>query len=187
MNLLVVRHAVAMDPVEYQQAAKLVTASLKAPDANDDFRPLTLDGIRKMKRNAQGLANLVRQPDHLVSSPLTRAQQTAEILKAVWDGIEIETCQCLRPDAKFPALVSWLNARVDHKNEDALIVIIGHEPHLSRLVSWFLKGSLAGLQQTAMIELKKGSACLLEFPEQIAKGRGLLKWLTTPAILKEMR
>ena len=184
MKLLVVRHGVAMDRADYQLAARSASgASL----ANDDFRPLTLDGIRKMKKNAEGLKKLVGRPDHLVSSPLTRAHQTAEILRAEWEGLEIETCEYLRQDSKYPAFAGWLNKLVGSENEDALVVITGHEMHLSRLVGWFMKGTATGLQQSSMLELKKGGACLLDFPEAFAKGQGILKWLATPAMLRALR
>lgn len=72
MNLLVVRHGVAMDKAEFV--------------GNDDLRPLTLDGIRKMKKNARGLSHLTPRPSLLASSPLVRAQQTAEILVDRWQA-----------------------------------------------------------------------------------------------------
>lgn len=173
-----------MDRADFQLAARSATDSALA---NDDFRPLTLDGIRKMKKSAQGLKALVGRPDHLISSPLTRAQQTAEILRNEWEGLEIEVCEYLRPDSKFPSLADWLNAHVERGavTENPLVVIAGHETHLSRLTGWFMKGS--GLQPHSMLEIKKGGACLLEFPDEFAKGRGVLKWLATPAMLRALR
>jgi broad specificity phosphatase PhoE len=66
VHLLLVRHAIA----EERGAAW--------PD--DDQRPLSHDGARKWKRAARGLARVVPSVDLLLTSPLTRTFQTAEIL-----------------------------------------------------------------------------------------------------------
>ncbi len=172
MTVLVVRHGLAMARDEFQL---------------DDARPLTLIGIRKMQKNARGLEALVRKPDLLLSSPLTRARQTAEILQEAWAGLELSVTELLRPTAKPQPLATLINSHVATTNEDPLICLVGHEPHLSQLVTWFLKGSGFGAKQKSLIELKKGGACLLEFPHDIAKAQALLKWLATPCFLKSIR
>ena len=142
---------------------------------NDDFRPLTLEGIKKMRKNARGLKDIVDRPSLLASSPLTRAHQTAEILQEAWQGLDIVPCEPLRPDTKPQVLATWLNERLESGEE--LVVVTGHEPHLSLVVEWMTGGR---------IELKKGGACLIEFADRIAKGDGLLKWLATPLFLKSV-
>ena len=175
MTLLVVRHGLAMARDEFQ---------IQFKQSSDDLRPLTLVGIRKMQKNARGLKALVRKPDLLLSSPLVRAQQTAEILQEVWGGLELSVSEHLRPTSKPQPLASSLNSHVVATNDNPLICIVGHEPHLSQLVTWFLKGSGFGAKQKSLIELKKGGACLLEFPHEIAKAQATLQWLATPAFLK---
>ena len=161
MKLLIVRHAIAMEKNEFV--------------GNDDLRPLTLEGIRKMKKNARGLETLVERPSLLVSSPLTRAVQTAELLQTVWEGLEILICESLRPNSKPQALATWINERLDAGRE--LVTLTGHEPHLSEVIQWMTGGR---------IELKKGGACLIEFDDRIAKSAGVLKWLVTPQILRSL-
>lgn len=147
---------------------------------SDDYRPLTLDGIEKMQKNAKGLRSLVKRPDFLISSSLTRAQQTSEILQSVWTGLDVITIDQLRPTAKVQALADSLNALVKPEMTSPTFVIVGHEPHLTKAVTWFLRGP----QGRPLVELKKGGACLLEFPESFAKASATLKWLATPRMLR---
>ncbi len=75
MKLLVIRHGVAMEREEYRQQC----ARESAQEPDDGLRPLTSAGIRKMDKNARGLAKLVNHIDVLVTSPLVRAVQTAQM------------------------------------------------------------------------------------------------------------
>jgi phosphohistidine phosphatase len=182
MRLLVVRHAIAMDRAEFhrEQIAR-VKATGKDEDIenSDDLRPLTDDGIKKMRRNARGLAELVAKPDLLLASPLVRAQQTAVILSAVWLGLKVTECEELQPGTEASVFCNWLKAQSLDRDRDALIAIVGHEPNLSGLVSWFLCG-----QTKSLFELKKGGACLLDFPAGAGKASGRFQWLATPSMLR---
>lgn len=183
--LLVIRHALAMEREEYRtsvrQAARSAGVSSTAADLNDDFRPLTPEGIRKMKKNAKGLRALVDVPELVVTSPLTRAVQTAEILRETWKSLDLATCDELRPDSEPAGLAKWLRSQPQAQADkpDALIALVGHEPHLSSLISWFMTGS-----GKSLIELKKGGAALLQFPHGFERGRGRLLWLAPPAQLR---
>lgn len=177
MRLLVVRHAIAMERDEYQAEAG------QAGQADDELRPLTPHGVRKMKKNVQGLVRMVEKPRLLVSSPLTRAMQTAEILRAEWRDLEITVAEELKPGTPPAELSRWLKARHESATKSDIIAIVGHEPHLSSTVGWFLSGSPA----TKLI-LKKGGACLVEFDAgRIEKGKGRLMWLATPSMLRAWR
>lgn len=178
MTVLVVRHGLAMARDEFQ---------IQYKDSHDDSRPLTPEGIRKMQKNARGLKALVCKPDLLLSSPLARAQQTAEILREAWGGPALSVTELLRPTARPHLLAASLSSQVVAARENPLICIVGHEPHLSKLVTWFLIGSGFGAKQRSLIELKKGGACLLEFPHDIAKAQARLKWLAAPNFLKSIR
>ena len=141
---------------------------------SDDLRPLTVDGIRKMKKIAKGLRKFIDRPDALISSPLTRALQTAEILEGTWMGLEIELRDELRPETHPEKLELFLRSRDEWMKKKAVVTIVGHEPHLSHVVSYFLAGA-----QRSLIELKKGGACLIEFDGPPRKSRGTLQWLVT--------
>lgn len=180
MRLLVVRHAIAMERDEFQyEARKRAKEKDVDPEifANDELRPLTAEGVRKMRKNVQGLIRLVDEPDLLVTSPLVRAIQTAEILQATWTHLEATSIDELKPESAPAEFAKWLSAQ--KLAPDALVVIVGHEPHLSSLVSWFLTGS-----SRPIVEIKKGGACLIDFKSGIDKGRGRLAWLATPKMLR---
>jgi phosphohistidine phosphatase len=178
MKLLVVRHAIAMERDDYQAQAK------PPGTANDDTRPLTIPGMRKMHKNAAGLKDQVKRPTRLITSPLTRAMQTAEILQSYWKNLDPVTCEHLRPGSDPQDFSSWLNRTLKGDTDsESLIVVVGHEPHLSQVITWFLYGD-----QEPRLELKKGGACLLEFEStrlhKTAKGGASLLWLATPGMLR---
>jgi phosphohistidine phosphatase len=183
MKLLVIRHAIAMDRTEFQAD---VLASVREMNLtvrsgkNDDFRPLTPDGIKKMKKNAKGLKAVVRKPDFLISSPLTRAVQTAEILTQTWQGLEATVSEALRPHETGASFVRWMKSL--HTRQDSLIAIVGHEPQLTHLIAWLTTSN----SRRAYLDFKKGGACLIDFAEDFDRGRGRLLWAMTPAILREL-
>ncbi|RYZ64165.1 MAG: hypothetical protein EOP05_22465 [Proteobacteria bacterium] len=166
MKLLIVRHAIAVDRADHQ--------------GEEDHRPLTIEGLRKMRKNARGLSIISERPAALITSPLTRAVQTAEVLRDTWEGLDFLVSEALRPKAKPIELVKWIRANVEEDGE--LICIVGHEPHLTHLIGWFLTRDFE-----AALELKKGGACLLDFEGQISRGAGKLLWLATPSLLRAAR
>ena len=166
MNLLVVRHAIAENAADY--------ARLHADDVG---RPLTPEGKKKMKQAAQGLRSLLPELDLLASSPLTRAVQTAEIVAAAY-RIESVVVPVLAPGQLVADLAGWLERQRQH----GTVAIVGHEPGLSRAVSWFLAGG-----ERSFIELKKGAACLLEFADEVQAGTATLLWAATPSQLRELK
>jgi phosphohistidine phosphatase len=166
MELVVIRHAIAEDREAYA-----------ATGADDRLRPLTKEGKRKMRRGAKGLRVVAPRIDILASSPLVRAQETAEIVVSAYEGLGIETVAELEPDRDPAALRDWLAERP----ASAIVGVVGHEPHLGRLVTWLLAG-----RRDTRVELKKGAACLLSFEGAPAPGKALLRWSLTPAQLRSL-
>ena len=163
-DLLVVRHGVAGEREDWS--------------GDDDLRPLTEDGIAKMRKAAQGLHTLIERVDILASSPLVRAQQTAEILaKALRYPKGIETVDALRPGQDPKQFFEWLRQHDDSE----VIAITGHEPHLSTTVWWLLSE-----RRDPRFELKKGGACLLRFDDAVEAGKAQLVWLLTPTQLRAL-
>jgi phosphohistidine phosphatase len=167
MELLVIRHGDAMDKEEFAKTGK-----------SDDLRPLTSAGMEELKEIARALRELVKKIDLLVTSPLVRAVQTAEIVGAAYDIPVSKTTAVLSPDSEVEEFEKWCKDLEDVKR----IAVVGHEPHLTALVSWLLTGD-----EEASIELKKGGMCLLEFDSGIKGGEGILNWLMTPGQLKRIQ
>jgi phosphohistidine phosphatase len=162
-QLLVVRHAIAGDAAEYAR---------EHPD--DAGRPLTPEGKKKMKRVTEGLRILVPEIQLLATSPLTRAMQTAEILAAAYD-VEPVVVPTLAPAQSAADVMRWLAGERRHEN----VAIVGHEPGLSRAVSWLLAGS-----ERSFVEIKKGAALLLAFPDAVEAAGATLLWSLTPSQLR---
>jgi phosphohistidine phosphatase len=165
MLLVVIRHAIAMSREEFA-----------ATGEDDKLRPLTPSGRRKMEGAATGLHRLVPELDLIAASPLTRAQQTARIVASRYEGITVSSTRSLDPESELPAFLSWLRERPRGK-----IAIVGHEPHLGTLVTWLL----AGIEESR-VPLRKGAACLLEFPRRPAPGEARLHWSLTASLLKRV-
>jgi phosphohistidine phosphatase len=166
MELLVVRHAIAEDREVFAETG-----------ADDSERPLTQEGRRKFEKGARGLRKLVRSIDLLATSHLVRAVQTGELVEAACEVDDTQRLDELSPDADPAALVAWLRRRRRHR----LIAVVGHEPHLSRLVEHLLVSRPAGF-----VELKKGGACLVALGNAPAAGRGTLRWLLTAGQLRRL-
>lgn len=172
MNLLVIRHGIAEDK-----------ESFAASGRSDDQRPLTKEGRSKMRRAAEGLRLVCPRVAVLASSPLVRARETADILAPVFGIAEIEIVEALRPERPFEEFTAWLRRRVrpNGNDEDITIGIVGHEPHLSGLVTWLMTSGT-----DSRIELKKGGACLLRFDRAPSPGEAILRWALMPSHLRAL-
>ena len=167
MRLVIIRHAIA---VELDESSKQ-----KLSDAE---RPLTKPGRKKMCAAARGLAQVIDHIDVLASSPLVRAQQTAEIVAEAFDGLKIATVDELKPGKPAKAVLQWLQGQP----ADATIAVVGHEPQLGMLISYLL----AGDRKRAFVDVRKGSATLLEFPEQVKAGGAMMQWMLKPSQLRDL-
>ena len=166
MRLLVIRHGIAEEQETFARTGQ--------PDTE---RPLTKEGRRKMAEVALGLHTLVPELDRIASSPLVRAQQTAEIVAKAYGMDAVETTDALVPLAKPALLARWA---VPYAGS-YVVAVVGHEPHLSTLVTWLLCG-----EDDSRIELKKGGACLLTCEGGPSRAGGVLLWLHTPASLRRL-
>lgn len=165
MHLLLIRHAIAEDRDSFSKTGQ-----------EDDLRPLTSEGRYKMVQCAEGLRAIAPKISMLATSPLTRARETAEIVAEEY-GMDIRaTTDALRPKAAFGDFVEWI---ADH--DHPIVAVVGHEPHLSGLVTWLV----SGLEESHM-ELKKGGACLLSFKGAPKKCGGTLEWALHPNHLRKI-
>lgn len=158
MECILFRHGIAAERDEW-----------KGPEAQ---RPLTAKGAERTAEAAAGLDCLGVKPTHVLSSPLTRAVETAKILVEKLPGRpEIRICDELVPDAPPDKLFPVLAALP----EDACVLCVGHEPHLGEAAGVMLFG-----QATPGLTLKKAGACCIRFEEAPRGKQGLLRWWLTP-------
>ncbi len=135
----------------------------------DDLRPLSSAGRRRTHDGAAGLRRLGVLPQRVLSSPLVRARQTAEL---VHEGLGIE-----RPIEFVDSLAGWLLSAIiaDASLEDVeSVLLVGHEPTLSELIALLIGGG------NASIRLRPGSVARLNAPELHPGPCAELEWLLTP-------
>jgi phosphohistidine phosphatase len=142
---------------------------------NDRLRPLTPEGVKKFRKAAAGLGCLVDSVACVLTSPLARARQTAEILSAVTRWPPAREIAELAPGHSPEQVLAMMRGMKAQS-----LALVGHEPGLSELVA----ASVAGAGARLECELKKGGAACLEFPSAVSAGRARLAWLITPKALR---
>ena len=115
----------------------------------DDSRWLTAKGRRRFKRLARAFARLGEPLEHLFSSPLVRAVQTAEILSGATLHHDVTILEELRPEGGVGRLLAEVARRV--KDEEA-VALVGHDPQMSALVS-----ALGEVPKDRRVDFRKGS------------------------------
>ena len=141
----------------------------------DADRPLSARGSRRFRRAAAGLKRFTRPPKLVLTSPLARAHQTAQILAAVAGWPEAVTTPLLAPRHPPARLLRLLALR-----RGVRLALIGHEPDLSRLLATLIVRD----RQAARMELKKGAVACIAFDGPVLAGRGCLRWLLPPRVLR---
>lgn len=144
---------------------------------DDSKRPLTDDGMTRMRKAARGLARIDVTIDVILTSPLVRARQTADIVAAALEPRpSIVTLESLAPGATYAALVGDLEK---HARKSRL-ALVGHEPGIGELAA-----RLVGSRHA--IEFKKGAVCRIDLDQIPPAGPGHLRWFMTPRILRAVK
>jgi phosphohistidine phosphatase len=149
---------------------------------DDELRPLTPDGVRRMARGVEGLAALDVRVELVVTSPLVRARQTAELVAAGVRGADGRTTPAvvvrpeLAPDGSPVAVMTALAAQTTAST----FALVGHEPDLGALAAW-----LVGAARP--IPFRKGAVCRIDgrgWPAR--RGSADLVWFATPKMLRRL-
>jgi phosphohistidine phosphatase len=165
MNLYFMRHGIALPPDDPSVA-------------QDSERPLSSKGIKRMRQAAKGVRRLKIPFDGILTSPLLRARQTAEIVaSALGMDTRLEEFSGLAPESTVEHLLFGLTRHQDREH----LLLVGHEPLLSTTAAHLL-----GARQTANlnIDFKKGSLGCIEIAALRGAGPGKLHWLLTPKQLR---
>jgi phosphohistidine phosphatase len=165
MKLYILRHAEAED---------------ESQSGGDDARHLTPRGKERTREAAVGMRKFGLKFGAILTSPLARASETAEIVAAEYANNP--------PPQVLPALSGGVAA---DEATAALalfarygeVLIVGHEPQLSGLVSLLLSGS----SDVIHVQLKKGGCAALDLPNRFERGGAELRWLLTQRQLRKLR
>jgi phosphohistidine phosphatase len=144
---------------------------------DDSLRPLVPKGREKTKALGSALRHWGLKFDLIVTSPLTRAQQTAEILADSLKITNIFESEELRPQAPPMAFAQWLKL---HAEDCLQVLTVGHEPQLSLFASWCLTG-----QKESFLDLKKSGLIGLKLKSftEIKPGNTQLEYMLAPKYL----
>ncbi len=160
MRLVILRHGIAVPA--------------GTPDVHDEDRPLTPRGRKRFRKAARGLAQILPAPDLLLTSPLPRALETAEIAADAWGDVEPKIEPRLAAGRSREVL-----AALGERGDDDLVALVGHEPDVSALVA-HLTGSTG-----ERLPFKKGGAALVEL-DGGTSDRGRLIWFLPPRLLRRL-
>jgi phosphohistidine phosphatase len=144
---------------------------------DDSKRPLTNDGISSLRKEVEALEIVDVAFDHIITSPLVRTKQTAEIFaQHLPSKPSMSTSDSLAPAGSPAGVVQEV---VKHARKGR-IALVGHEPNLGELAA-----RLIGAKTP--IAFKKGGICRIDFEVLPPKGTGQLRWFMTPKMLRKIR
>ncbi len=149
-------------------------AENRAASGRDADRVLTTDGVAELRRVLELARNAGTRPTLILSSPLARAVQTAEIARQVLESPgPILGASSLVPSGS-PQLI-WDELRLHSSEPDVLAV--GHEPLLSQMVAWLVGSS------RAMMQFPPAGMARFEIDASSTEGAGTLEWMITPDLI----
>lgn len=165
MKIYLMRHASAVE-------------RLGGAIVSDSQRPLTEEGKEEARLVANALKKLNVKPTFIVSSPLVRTRQTAEIVKEVL-GIEgeLKIADGLAPGGRASEV--FKNLKKLPPFED--IFLVGHEPDIGRISADLM---LAGPE--VMLPFKKAAVIRVDVQDLPPSWPGTLKWFLNPKIAAMM-
>jgi phosphohistidine phosphatase len=147
--------------------------------AEDIERSLTVTGQNEVEEIAKFLIALDVKLDFIATSPLKRALQTAEIIAKALKvkKAAFEQWDELKPEGSRIELYR----RLSQFKHEASVMVVGHEPYLSTMISELVFGS-----GTGHIILKKAGLAKIGVTSVLPKAKGELRWLLTPKHMKKM-
>lgn len=151
-------------------------AELK-PASSDADRKLTDEGISQAECTSRAISSMKLSLTAIFSSPLIRAQQTAEIVSRTFPSLSVQPLDQLAPSSQPHDLFRELLS----VPRDGRILLVSHEPFISHCIA-----SLVGGVGEPKISIKKGSLAGVEVGSPVQAGAGVLLWLLTNEQMKLM-
>jgi phosphohistidine phosphatase len=160
MNVYLVRHAEAL-PV-----GGAVT--------RDADRVLSPGGEEQARVMAKALSHLERSVGAVITSPLTRARMTGEILASAF-AVEppLRASENLSPGFHYKSLLEELL----EQGKAGSVVAVGHQPDMANFISWLVADA-----SPVSLSMPPGAMALLVVDPLSPQDQALLRWLLTPAV-----
>jgi phosphohistidine phosphatase len=160
MDIYFIRHGIAADPSEYEY---------------DRDRPLTDKGREKTERVAEKIGQIGVKFDLILTSPLVRAKQTAQILLELGLTNLVEEFVPLSPGGNLQEfLQTWSES--DYGKTEGAIALVGHQPDLTDWAEQLIWGEIG-----EKLILKKAGIIGLSVPPVASPlGQCQLFLLTSP-------
>ena len=141
---------------------------------NDSLRPLTAKGERRFGRLVKRLVEDGLAPTLVVTSPLVRCRQTAEVLVArVGWSRNCWSATSWLPAVRGSDLIAWTNAE-----GAAEVAWVGHAPDVDRITAEMIGSADTNLS------FAKGAIAAIRFADKIVVGEGELCWFVKPKLIE---
>jgi phosphohistidine phosphatase len=142
---------------------------------DDRERPLTDKGRKTQRRMSRALGEMKLAPTHVLTSPWTRAAQTAEILVSELSLPQPSVpCEALAG----PPELSRIADDVGEPGSDAIVALVGHSPWIEELAALLLTGRSDGLR----LDYPKSGLMGIDL-ERLAEGAGELRFFLRPKMV----
>lgn len=169
-DLFLIRHGIAAD---------------LAPQGSDFERPLTEAGMQRTRQVAKRLKALGLEFSTVLTSPLLRAKQTAQLLLEAQLANTLEISPDLAPGGSLADWVIWFQRW--QQQGGTHLALVGHQPNLGQWAEWLCWGeSRNGHNPSSESHLvvKKAGVIGVQVPASgDLQGQGMLFWLTPPKLL----
>ena len=163
LELYLIRHGIAAERGE------------EYPD--DSKRPLTTGGITRLRKEAKALDAIGVAFDHIITSPLVRTRQTADVFaETLKSKPSVSSSDALAPAGTPSAVIQDLTKHARKQR----VALVGHEPNIGELAARLIGARLP-------MEFKKGAICRIDFETLPPKGLGQLRWFITPKMLRNIK
>jgi len=149
------------------------------PKGDDSARKLTEKGADKIRKAAGGLRASGLAFNTILTSPIARAAETAEIVASELGGPKPKPI----PELSTGASPATALEALSKQSLPESVLVVGHEPTLSRMASLMLTDS----SESVEIRLKQGGVIALEFPDRIESAAAKLRWMMTQRQLRQLR
>ena len=155
-QLCLLRHAHAGDPLKWA--------------GPDDVRPLTEKGRLQSERLGLFLARTGFRPDAILTSPKTRALETARLVAAAL-GLQVDVTEALGEPLDVESIEGLLRSAGDPRRP----ILVGHDPDFSMLAA-----ELVGVSE---LPLRKATLVRIDVTRPLDPGQGILRWLLPQDLL----